>query len=199
MLLSGHRDFDSAEDYRLFLEGVLNKANDPRRELLADELAAMPPLTAALLPEYVQERVRVSRYSVIHNEWRTYSVPSRLIGEEVLVRRYEDHLEIYYAGQHQLSCSRLSAVGDHAMNYRHIIEWLLRKPGAFRQYRFREDLFPTPVFRRAYDRLLASCPERTADVEYLRILRQAARTMECEVEQVLLELERRTLLLVGPS
>ena len=193
LLLRGHRDFESVEEYRLFLEGVLNKANDPRRERLADELAAMPPLTAALLPEYVQERARVSRYSVIHNEWRTYSVPSRLIGEEVVVRRYEDHLEIYYAGQHQLSCSRLSAVGDHAVNYRHIIEWLLRKPGAFREYRFREDLFPTPVFRRAYDRLLASCPERTADVEYLRILRQAARTMESQVEQVLLELEQKNL------
>jgi hypothetical protein len=193
LLLRGHRDFENVEEYRLFLENVLDKANDPRRERLAEELAVMPPLTAALLPEYVEERARVSRYSVIHNEWRTYSVPSRLIGEEVVVRRYEDRLEIYYAGQHQMSCPRLSAVGDHAVNYRHIIEWLVRKPGAFREYRFREELFPTPVFRRAYDRLLASCPERTADVEYLRLLRQAARTMEGQVEKVLLELEEKNL------
>ena len=78
----------------------------------------------------------------------------------------------------------------HAINYRHIIEWLVRKPGAFRQYRFREDLFPSPVFRRAYDQLQEALPDRTADLEYLRILRQAARTMESEVERVLVELER---------
>ena len=63
------------------------------------------------------------------------------------------------------------------------------KPGAFRQYRFREDLFPRPVFRRAYDQLQEALPDRTADLEYLRILRQAARTMEFEVEHVLVELE----------
>jgi hypothetical protein len=172
---------------------VLDKTNDPRRKWLAEELAVMSPLKAPLLPEYVEERARVTRYSVIHNEWRTYSVPSRLIGEEVGVRRYEDRLEIYYAGQPQLSCPRLLAVGDHAVNDRHIIEWLLRKPGAFRECRFREDLFPTPVFRRAYDHLLANCPERTADVEYLRILRQAARTMESQVEKTLVELEHQNL------
>ena len=64
------------------------------------------------------------------------------------------------------------------------------KPGAFRQYRFREDLFPRPVFRRAHDQLQEALPDRTADLEYLRILRQAARTMESEVERVLVELER---------
>jgi hypothetical protein len=85
---------------------------------------------------------------------------------------------------------RLIGLAAHAINYRHIIEWLVRKPGAFRQYRFREDLFPSPVFRRAYDQLRETLPDRTADLEYLRILRQAARTMESEVERVLLELER---------
>jgi hypothetical protein len=59
----------------------------------------------------------------------------------------------------------------------------VRKPGAFGRYRYREELFPTPVFRGAYDLLaekLAS--SRRADIEYLRILHLAASTMECEVE-----------------
>jgi len=81
----------------------------------------------------------------------------------------------------------------HFINYRHIIEWLVRKPGAFAQYRFREDLFPSVTFRRAYDQLCKSCSPRMADQEYLRILRQAARTMESEVERVLTELEQRGL------
>ena len=69
----------------------------------------------------------------------------------------------------------------------------MRKPGAFAQYRFREDLFPSVTFRRAYDQLCKSCSPRMAAQEYLRILRQAARTMESEVERVLTELEQRGL------
>ena len=36
---------------------------------------------------------------------------------------------------------------------RHVIGWLVRKPGAFARYRYREDLTPSITFRRAYDTL----------------------------------------------
>ena len=190
LLLRSSRDFASAEVYGRFLEQILDRVNHPRRPKLLEELARMRPLTAPLLPAHVEEPLRVSRYSVIHCEGHTYSAPSRLIGERVQVRRYEDRLEVYYGGARQVSMPRLIGLAAHAINYRHIIEWLVRKPGAFRQYRFREDLFPSPVFRRAYDQLRETLPDRTADLEYLRILRQAARTMESEVERVLVELEQ---------
>ena len=61
------------------------------------------------------------------------------------------------------------------------------------QYRFHSDLFPSLVFRRAYDRLCQDCAPRAADLDYLRILRQAARTMECEVERILVDLAQRDL------
>ena len=63
---------------------------------------------------------------------------------------------------------------------------LMRKPGAFRNYRYIDSLFPTVVFRRAYDRLVESklSPWRT-DVEYIRILHLAATTMESLVEAAL--------------
>jgi hypothetical protein len=191
LLLRGNRDFLNYAAYRQFLEGVLHKANDRRRPRLTEELEAMRPLEVALLPEYVEEQAGVTRWSTIQIDRRMYSVPSRLIGETVRVRRYEDRLDVYLGGHPQLSMPRLTGTQIHAINYRHIIEWLVRKPGAFAQYRFREDLFPSLVFRRAYDRLCVVCTPRTADVEYLRILRQAARTMEGTVEEVLADLERR--------
>jgi len=102
--------------------------------------------------------------------------------------------QLVFVGTHkQLQMPRLTGKRLHTINYRHIIEWLIRKPGAFAQYRFREDLFPSLVFRRAYDRLVADCSAHTADLEYLRILRQAARTMEGGVEKVLLDMETRGL------
>lgn len=193
LLLRGHRDFESQELYRLFLEEVAQQANRAKSARLAEELAVMRPLEVALLPEFVEEETPVSRGSTIQTGRKVYSVPSRLIRETVRVRRYEERVEVYYGGQLQAVMPRLSESQTHLINYRHIIEWLVRKPGAFAQYRFREDLFPSLTFRRAYDRLCASCSPRTADQEYLRILRQAALTMETEVERVLCVLEQQNL------
>ncbi len=61
----------------------------------------------------------------------------------------------------------------------------MRKPGALGRYAYREDLFPTLVFRKAYDSLCSTGPGRKADLEYLRILHLAASTLESEVEAAL--------------
>jgi hypothetical protein len=193
LLLRGSRDFAGLESYRAFIEGILHKANRLRSVRLSEELGAMRPLEVAMLPEYHEEKTQVSKWSLVQVDRKTYSVPSRLIGQSVRVRRHEDRLEVFVAGALQVSMPRLTGEKTHAINYRHIIDWLVRKPGAFTDYRFRSDLFPSLAFRRAYDRLCDACPPRTADLEYLRILRQAATTMESDVERVLMELEAKGL------
>ena len=50
---------------------------------------------------------------------------------------------------------------------------LQRKPGASRNYQFRDELFPRLVFRQAHDVLVKELPEK-CDKEYLKILNQAA-------------------------
>ena len=122
-------------------------------------------LAVDLLPEYEEVSVRVSRGSLIQVDCSAYSVPSRLIGQTVQVRCYEDQLEVWCRSQPQLTMPRVSGGQRHVVNYRHIIDWLVRKPGAFRQYRYRDDLFPSLAFRRAYDALTAVCLPRTADLE----------------------------------
>ena len=189
LLLRGHRDFDSTEEYIAFLEGILEKANRLRQRRLCEELAVMRPLDVALLPEYVEEEPRVTSWSTINVSGNPYSVPSRLIGERVKARCYEDRVEVYYHGVHQLTADRVRGDGNHGINYRHVIEWLLRKPGAFRDYRYREDMFPTLRFRWAYDALCEVCSERSADMEYLRILHHAAQTMETTVDKALATLK----------
>jgi hypothetical protein len=88
---------------------------------------------------------------------------------------------------------RLRGQQKHRIDYRHIIDWLVRKPGAFASYRYREDLFPSSRFRRAYDLLRESCPAR-ASREYLEILHLAARESEVAVDDAL-----RLLLEAGRS
>jgi hypothetical protein len=114
-------------------------------------------------------------------------VPARLIGHAVEVHQYPDVLEVYYRGQRTAQIPRLHGTKDHRIDYRHVIWSLVRKPGAFARYRYREELFPTLGFRRAYDALCAVHGDR-ADVEYVRILHLAASTLETTVAQALEQL-----------
>jgi len=84
----------------------------------------------------------------------SYSVPSRLIGERVEVRVFMEHLEVWYAQRLIERLPRLRGRDRSAINYRHVIDWLVRKPGAFAQYRYRQELFPSSHFRLAYDALV---------------------------------------------
>ncbi len=109
---------------------------------------------------------------------------SRIIGHRVRVRVHADRLEVYCGGELVARPDRVQGDGLEGINYRHLAHSLVRKPGAFRRYVYREALFPTLTFRRAYDVLEARSP-KWADLEYVRILHLAATTMECEVEAAL--------------
>ena len=142
----------------------------------------MRPKSVERLPEYSELEVQVSGWSTIRIRHNAYSVPSRLIGEWVRVHLYDRMLEVRHGGLLQLTVDRLHGRNGHRVNYRHIIWSLVQKPGAFALYRYREDLFPTLAFRKAYDALTAALVPRKADLEYLRILHLAASTLESDVE-----------------
>jgi len=182
LLLRGSSDFESTRAYREWLQDVLDAANALRATRLGEEVAAMRPLVAKRLVDYTTEDVPVSSWSTIRVQHNAYSLPSRLINEIVRVRIYEDRLQVWYADKLEAEFDRLKGRNGHAIDYRHIIFWLLRKPGAFERYRYREALFPTLRFRRAYDALLDTMSEHNATLEYLRLLNFAATTMEAEVD-----------------
>ncbi len=185
LLLRGSREFGSQEAYESWLEQVTEKANRLRSRRLTVELDAMRQLRVERLPEYSEVEVGVSGWSTIRVKHNAYSVPSRLQGERVRVRIFDARLEVFHGGRHQLTIERRRGENGHRIDYRHVIWSLVRKPGAFARYRYREELFPTPAFRRAYDQLHGAQATARADLEYLRILHLAASTMESEVEAAL--------------
>jgi hypothetical protein len=189
LLLRGSSDFESIEMYESWRDQALEKANALRATKVREELAVMRPLEVGRLVECHELRVPVTSWSTIRVLYNAYSVPSRLIGETVTVRVYEYRIEVYLGGERQLETERLMARNGRAINYRHIIWWLVRKPGAFARYRYREDLFPSLVFRRAYDAVVSGLGAGIkADMEYLRVLHLAAATMESDVEAALTRL-----------
>jgi hypothetical protein len=185
LLLRGSSDFADIEEYRVFVEQVMEKANKKRTKRFEEDLGGMKLLTASLLAEHKAYKCPVRSGSTITVDRRIYSVPSRLIGETVDVHRYQDHMEVLFHGQIQLEAPWISRDQAHHIDYRHIIYWLVRKPGAFANYRYRSDMFPCESFRWAYDALSDELAGNAADREYLQILHHAAQTMECEVDQAL--------------
>ena len=184
LMLRGSRDFSSLDEYTGFVRKVVDRRNRLVQEKLEQERPHLQPLPPAPVPEYVNHRAKVRKWSTIQAAGRTYTVPSRLIGKEVQIRLYAQHLEVYYKDSLIERMERVRGEREARVDYRHVIGSLVRKPGAFARYRFREQMFPTMTFRLAYDALREWRGER-ADVEYVRILHLAATTMECTVDSAL--------------
>ncbi len=177
-------EFSTVEAYWDFVRGVVARLNSRREEAFSQERRCLLSLPNSPVPTYTDLQRKVSRYSCIRVNTQTYSVPSRLIGHRITVRLHPTTIELLYLQKSIEEFPRLKGEGRHRIDYRHISHSLVRKPGAFARYKFREDLFPSLIFRRAYDALVGWRGDR-ADIEYVRILHLAACTMEQEVEAAL--------------
>jgi hypothetical protein len=187
LLLRGSRDFATEGAYQDFLIGVLQAGNRGRQDKLAEELTVMKPLPPTRLTEYEERYCRVSSASVIRVKKVGYSVPARLIGEEVKVEIHEGELKLYSGRELLLRLPRRHSDRGMVLDYRHVIDHLLRKPGAFERYRYREQLFPGPMFRPAYDYLVAQRGPRRGVVEYLQLLKLTSQVRQNDVELMLID------------
>lgn len=184
LLLRGSRDFSTRKEYEAFLRKLFGQLNAGRQERFKEELKVLKSLPTMRLDDYTIFKVKVGPGSTIRIKKNVYSVHSRLIGEQVEVRLYADYLEVWYAQRRIEEIPRLRGESKHHIQYRHVIDWLVRKPGAFENYRYRDDLFPTSRFRMAYD-FLKDHHSEGASKEYLKILYLAAKESETGVDNAL--------------
>jgi transposase len=182
--LRGSREFVSREAYEGFLDTCIQARNATRQSRIEEERKHLRALPKRPLPAYRESYATVSRASAVRVLKHSYSVSSRLIGCQLRVRLHADIVELHYKGEQVALMERLIGSEPHRIDYRHIIHSLVRKPGAFRRYVFREALFPTLEFRRTYDALVADGPSQ-ADLQYVRILHLAASDGEEAVRSVL--------------
>jgi hypothetical protein len=181
LLLRGSRDFADMESYEAFLWRIMDKRNALRSKRLAEEITEMRRLTVKPWPEMRELRPKVNRAGIIRVNGNGYSVPSGLRGKRVKVRVYEWFIEVWFANKCIETIPRLTGSKQYHISYRHVIDTLLRKPGGFRNYRYRDEMFPSAVFRQAWDALNHHFSARRADIAYLRILKLAAKGMESDV------------------
>jgi hypothetical protein len=186
LMLRGSRDFNCRDEYAVFLRKLFDQLNAGRRARFEEEVAVLRRLPARRRESCNRlNGVRVGPSSTIRVSHNTYSVDSRLIGESVNVRLYAEKVEVWYGQRLVETMPRLRGKGKHLIQYRHIIDWLVRKPGAFANYRYRGELFPSSRFRIAYDALKDRHTLIEADRQYLKILHLAARESEILVDEAL--------------
>jgi hypothetical protein len=188
LVLRGSHDFPSVDESQRWVREVIERDHNALLgEKLIEKRRCLRPLPVVALPAYTTFTVMVRRWSTIRVVNHIYLVPARPIGERVRVHLHHDQLEVYYAGKLVERLPRLRGQRWARIDYYHVIWSLVKKPGAFARYRWREELFPSLVFRRTYDARRDFHSER-ADPEYVRILYLAAVSGEQLIEQTLREL-----------
>jgi len=171
--LRGSREFDSIDEYKTFLKECLAKRNDSRRDAFKEEQLELQSLPATFFPTYTTLDVRVTSNSIITVKQNRYAVPSCFIGFKVQVRIYADTIELWYLSKMQLQIPRLIGKGKEYIDFRYVIDSLVKKPNAFESYRYREHMYPTLEFRKVFDSLVHYFGEHRGIRLYLKILQTA--------------------------
>ena len=184
LMLRGSRDFASRGDYQTFLKKLMAGRNANRKGRFREEMTVLSSLPARRLEMARRIKARVDSGSTIHVGGNVYSLPSRLIGEQVDVHVGAETLDVWHGAKKLDTLPRLRGRGKHRVEYRHVIDWLVRKPGAFEEYRYRDAMFPTSRFRIAYD-VLKDRRGGRAVKDYLEILRLASQEGESGVDDAL--------------
>lgn len=179
LALRGSREFADEAAFAGFVVEVCRGANVLRSAKVAEERPRLKPLPALRYPEWDETCVRVCSHSTVRVRHSAYSVPAKLIGAMVQAQITEAEVVLRHDGVEGARYPR--TIGRQArIDYRHVIASLVRKPGAFAGYVYREELFPRAAFRQAYDRL-RQADEPKADRRYIELLALAAHRGEDEV------------------
>jgi hypothetical protein len=182
LLQRGSRDFQTEAEYRQLVARVtatLNNRYEVKGRLEIERLH-LQPLPVERFADYDPLTVRVRSTSTIEVRSVTYSVPSRLIGQQLTVHLRHDRLDLFLRSQYTLTLPRLHGhKGQKALrriDFRHVIESLRRKPRALLRAQLQNDLLPTDSWRQLWRALLAALPPDEAAKVMVDALHVAAKT-----------------------
>jgi hypothetical protein len=182
LIQRGSREFATEAEYRQLVSQVTTTLNS-RHEVagrLEIERLHLQPLPVERFADYEPVVVTVRSTSTIEVRSITYSVPSRLIGQQLTVHLRHDRLDLYLRSHYVETLPRLHPQkGQKALrriDFRHVIESLRRKPRALLRAQLQDDLLPTDSWRQLWRQLLAALPPDEAAKVMVDALHVAAKT-----------------------
>ena len=183
LLLRESNDFGSVDDYRQWLDSLVQRFNRRCGEALEIERGELQGLPVHRTTDYSEQVVKVTTSSTIEVKRIIYSVPARLVGERLRLHIYDDRIEAYVGTLLAHTLSRAYTIKPNqrgrCIDYRHIIGQLVRKPQAFRYSQLRDDLFPSATYQQLWRYIDAHLEPRAACKRFVGILALAARA-DCE-------------------
>lgn len=185
LMMRGSRNFNSLEEYRDFVNQQVGKHNSRIQHRVREEKEFLKPLPNFKTRDFDVEFIGVPTTSIVTIRQVHYSVPSRLIGVKLKAHIYDAHIDCFLGAEKVISLKRLRWKGGtprpHSIDYRHLIHGLSRKPQAFRNYRFKDNFFPTFAFKIAWEMFDNQLDERSACKEYVALLKLAAEHQEAVI------------------
>jgi len=190
LLLRGSRNFDDLDAYRRFVDEVVGRRNAHNRkriELERPQLALLPKRRTA---DYEEKIVTVTSSGGFILRRVFYTAPSRLIGHRLRVHLYDDRLDCFLGSTPMLTLRRGRMISDtkggHVVDYRHVIHALRKKPMALLNLVYRDQLFPRPAYRKAFEALCAEMGDKRACKVTVELLALAHdRACEAELAQII--------------
>ncbi|MEX8729384.1 IS21 family transposase, partial [Salmonella enterica] len=107
LILRGSNDFNTPEEYQTFITQQVMRHNRNNQDLVKEERPHLKPLPLRRSADYDELTVRVSSSSTINVRHVIYSVPSRLVGQLLRVRLWDDRLSCYVGSNEVMSCPRV--------------------------------------------------------------------------------------------
>jgi hypothetical protein len=157
LLLRGSRDFPDLGAYRAFVDTIVGRRNANLAKSIALEKAALAPLPRGRTTDFEEKVIPVTSAGGFMLRRVFYTVPSRLIWHRLRVRIFDDRLECFLGMTLVATLRRGRPVSDskggHVVDYRHVIRSLRRKPMALANLVYRDQLFPRPAYKRAFEAL----------------------------------------------
>lgn len=164
--MRGTSAFADLADYRRFIDEIVSRKNTRIAKHIDIERAVLQPLPGQRTCDYEETIVPVTSSCGFTVKKVFYTVPSRLIGQRLRVRVYEDHLDVFIGGTLLMTLERgwpdSAGKHGHVIDYHHVIHSLRRKPMALLNSVYRSQLFPRDAYRRMFDQLLTQLPDRAA-------------------------------------
>lgn len=163
--------FSSLEAFKIFVWDICREHNlkaDRREKFLQEPLNSLPQKPFKCFRTSV---VSINKFSLFSLEktGHMYSVPSQYIGLSLECRIYSTKIEIIFNGEISATHSRLYGPRGHVSIYpEHIISGLLKKPGAMKDWKYRNVLFERPAWVSFYNKLIA---QGGRDKDYLKCLK----------------------------
>jgi hypothetical protein len=160
LLQRGSRDFETEREYRQLaaqVSATLNSRSEVKGRLEIEQLH-LQPLPVVRFADYEPLTVRVRSTSTVEVRSVTYSVPSRLIGQQLSVHLRHDRLDLFLRSHYVETLPRLHAQKGQSgplrrIDFRHVIESLRRKPRALLRAQLQGDLLPGEPWRQLWRQL----------------------------------------------